>query len=117
MKFARLRITCLLLPNLKSYRHYSVVVALLSLVLFYSSPLKSLHACNNLIHHHDLPAYETGHDDCSICDHSLSGFDVCSSSIAPAQPLCYASVVSILQTTVLSNDAFTDFNKGPPTAA
>lgn len=38
------------------------------LALIISAPVKSLHDCNNLAHHHNELSFENSHNDCSICD-------------------------------------------------
>ncbi|MFM6984371.1 MAG: hypothetical protein ACKOXF_09570 [Chitinophagaceae bacterium] len=102
---------------MKFFRHYSAVVGLLSLVLFYSSPLKSLHACNNLIHHHDYTAFETAHDDCSICDHSANTFDCLPSSQVNINQLSFCLNNELIINNEITLESLTDFNKGPPSRA
>jgi hypothetical protein len=102
---------------LKIVRHYSAVFALLSLVLFYSLPLKSLHDCNNLIHHHDYTTFETAHDDCAICDHSYNTFDFQTKRIIPFTQLSFELNNTVILDNVIKEKSSIDFNKGPPTKA
>jgi hypothetical protein len=48
-------------------RRHIILVFLLSLVLLYSTPVKSLHNCSNLNHHSNELAFEDSHEDCLIC--------------------------------------------------
>jgi len=99
---------------LKTFRHYSVVVILLSLVLFYSFPVKSLHACNNLIHHHDYVAFDSDHEDCLICDFKFSPADLVNVQTPASSPLVFSQDTEAKTTEWNKFPVNTDYNKGPP---
>jgi len=102
---------------MKSFRKHFVLGFMLSLVLLYSTPIKSLHNCSNLNHHHHGLAFETAHEDCQICGLQFFPF------IAASKP-DYKGISTFLTPIYTSHtgkiypvDCHTYFNKGPPLIA
>ena len=95
------------------YKHI-ITGFMLTLVLFYSAPVKSLHDCKNLHHHSEEAVLSAYHMDCPICDLEYAPFIVVSNSPVTGIPVYSLEIYTPLRGIYNHVYCNTYLNKGPP---
>jgi hypothetical protein len=100
-----------------AFSKYSQLALALIPILLFNIGVQTFHDCNNLQHHHNELSFETGHDECLICEAKLHPFEDIQFIQMCEVEVAYTLSHNTSVPPILKQDLELASNKGPPAQA